>query len=149
MKKRIIQVCCLFVLCGLCFATVIPFPATRADLLGTWIGFDSDGIHFYRVTFSEKEGVVGAVFVKSAPRLYRITNWNIDSKGKLAMKLTSASTNADNIVITGKVQFPQMRLKIAATHNGWSHEVSMYREAPIEEHFQLLRKTMEDESRGR
>ena len=87
--------------------------------------------------------MLGARSVGSRPRLYHINSWVLDSKGRMQLKISPASTNDYPIVATGHASSHKLELKIESTDKGWREEVIVYREELIEKQMKDLKQAME------
>lgn len=125
-----------------CFATVIPRPVIKNDILGVWFGFTPDGNQFYRIALNEHDGLIGTSFISSEPRIYRIDSWGLDTKGMLQMSVLPASTNAYGIRVTGKATGSTLELQFNSENGGWTHELVLYREALLEGQADRIKKRM-------
>lgn len=139
-----IRIAAIFILVGACCAVVIPVPIAKKGILGAWSGFTSDANHFYRVVLREQDGWIGASFVGSEPRIYRIDSWGINSKGELRMSVASVSTNAYAILIRANAKTFCIDLEVGPKDDGWKHNIALYRESLIEKQLNELKQCMKN-----
>jgi len=118
------------------------------DVLGAWLGFDQDGVTFYRIELDNSQTGVCAV---SHPgneevEIYRIKQWTLD-KGPLEMNLLPVTTGAEKIYFkelmysrASKAQF-----EVGGINGRWKRVVVLCKEAEFEKRAKLTRQAIQQE----
>jgi len=76
--------------------------------------------------------------------IYNVDSYKVDRQGGVVFNMSSASTNAYPIVVTGKATHNKIRIKISSPDNGWSHKSVVYREETVERMIRALKAAMNE-----
>ena len=108
------------------------------DLVGVWIGFDSDELTFTRLDlrpdftgFCARVSPADTVLHKYGVHGYRVTKWMLDG-WKVVISLTPTDPNAESIYLNGHVALFSLRLEIGSPKGKWKQELLLWPESRIQ-----------------
>ena len=104
-------------------------PPTSELLVGSWIGYEDGSLYFYRLVLAIKgTGSLSVLFNDETPEMYRVDDWRI-ADGKLSLKLSPKSKNAEEISITvTHVDALRMDLIVNGVTNKWQRKATVFNE---------------------
>ncbi len=99
-------------------------PPTTKDMVGVWVGFDSDGLTFSRLDL--RSGSTG-FFARVSPadttlhsegvHVWRITRWSLNG-GRMEIHMFPVSNAYPVAYVRGQIAFGALALTIGGTENG-------------------------------
>lgn len=104
-------------------------PPTAGTLVGDWIGYEDGGLVFYRISLASRgQGSCALLFNDSKLDAYTINDWHVGD-GKLSLRLSPKSQNAEPIVITvNYVDALKMELVVSGIENKWHRKAMVFNE---------------------
>lgn len=113
-------------------------PATAKDMVGVWIGFDSDELTFTRLDlradstgFCARVSPADTILHDQGVHVYRITKWRVND-WTLDIHMAPVA-NAFNVgYVKGRIGLASIRLTIGGPENGgWKEEPFLHPESRI------------------
>jgi hypothetical protein len=113
-------------------------PPTAKDLVGVWIGFDSDELTFTRLDlradsmgFCARVSPADTILHDQGVHVYRITQWVVNGWNiEIQMAPSSNATSVGSV--KGHIGLASLRLTIGGSENGgWKEEPLLHPESRI------------------
>ncbi|MBZ5665605.1 MAG: hypothetical protein LAO30_13465 [Acidobacteriia bacterium] len=125
-------------------------PPTAKDLVGVWIGFDSDQLTFNRVDlradstgFCARVSPADTILHDQGVHVYRITKWSVDG-WNIEIRMSPVSNATGVGYVKGRIGLASLRLTIGGPENGgWKEEPLLHPESRIMISNQETRDTIE------
>jgi hypothetical protein len=117
---------------------------TKAELVGSWVGYDDDYPYFYRLNLLE-DGTGRLILLRPAPRtdIYNVNQWEL-SGSTLLMQISPESNSSETVTCSIKsFDYLRMTILIKGTTNRWERTASLLNEK------KLLRDMAESAPNGR
>lgn len=113
-------------------------PPTAKQLVGVWIGFDLDELHFTRLElrpdstgFLARVAPTDTILHDNGVHVYRLTSWSVDG-WNVAIQMSPVSNAANVGYVRGRAGLASLRLTIGGPENGgWKEQLLLYPEARI------------------
>jgi hypothetical protein len=113
-------------------------PPTAKDLVGVWIGFDSDELTFTRLDlrpnstgFCARVSPSDTILHDQGVHVYRVTQWNVDG-WNIEIHISPVSNAAGVGYVKGRIGLASLRLTIGGPENGgWKQEPFLHPESRI------------------
>jgi hypothetical protein len=113
-------------------------PPTAKDLIGVWIGFDSDQLTFTRLDlradstgFCARVSSADTILHDQGVHVYRITRWMVDG-WNIEMDMSPASNATRLGYVKGTIGLASLKLTIGGPENGgWKDEPFLHPESRI------------------
>ena len=128
-------------------------PPKPAELVGVWIGFDSDELNFTRLDlrpgftgYCARVSPADTALHQYGVDSYRVTKWTIEN-WKFIISLTPASTNAEPIYLRGHCYGFSLRLEVGATNGEWKRDLVLYRESSIDQSNRETKEMIREQER--
>jgi hypothetical protein len=113
-------------------------PPKPQELVGVWVGFDSDELMFTRLDLrSDFTGYCARVSPADTSLHeygvdgYRITKWTTDD-WNFIISLSPSTTNAEPIYLRGHCYWPSLELEVGGTNGQWNRKLVLCRESRID-----------------
>jgi hypothetical protein len=121
-------------------------PPKPAGLVGTWIGFDEDGLEFTRLDLRpDFTGYCARVSPSYSSlhdygvQVYRVTHWTTDG-WKFSIDLSTIDAIDTPLFIKGRIEMEALKLEVSAGTNGWTRKLELQKESWIDEANQETKK---------
>jgi hypothetical protein len=118
-------------------------PPTEKSLQGVWIGLPYQANDFCRLILTNNSGLFAHSFELEKPMLYSVNSYKTDALGNVSFEVSTGSTNAYPILLSGRANSHEIRIAIRSPDGGWSHESVLYREETVNAMLQDLRRSMD------
>jgi hypothetical protein len=113
-------------------------PPTAKDLIGVWIGFDSDQLTFTRLDlradssgFCARVSPADTILHNRGVHVYRIKNWTVNG-WNIEIEMSPASNATTVGSVKGTIGLASLKLIISGPENGgWKEEPLLHPEARI------------------
>jgi hypothetical protein len=113
-------------------------PPTAKDLVGVWIGFDSDQLTFTRLDlrvdstgFCARVSPADTILHDQGVHVYRITKWSVNG-WNIEIQMSPLSNATGVGYVKGRIGLASLRLTIGGPGNGgWKEEPFLYPESRI------------------
>ena len=113
-------------------------PPTAKELVGVWVGFDSDELTFTRLDlrpdstgFCARVSPADTILHDQGVHLYRVTKWSVNG-WNIEIHMTPASNATAVGYVRGRIGLASMRLTIGGSENGgWKEEPFLHPESRI------------------
>jgi hypothetical protein len=113
-------------------------PLTAKDLVGVWIGFDSDELTFTRLDlradstgFCARVSPADTILHDQGVHLYRIEKWSVDS-WNIEIQMSPLSNATQVGYVRGRIGLASLRLTIGGPENGgWKEQPMLHPESRI------------------
>jgi len=113
-------------------------PPTAKDLVGIWIGFDSDQLTFTRldlradsIGFCARVSPADTILHDQGVHVYRVTQWSV-SGWNIEIRLSPVSNASGVEYVKGRIGLASMKLTIGGPENGgWKEEPFLHPESRI------------------
>jgi len=111
-------------------------PPTAKDLVGVWIGFDSDELTFTRLDlradstgFCARVSPADTILHDQGVHVYRITKWSV-SGWNIEIHMSPVSNATGIGYVKGRIGLASLRLTIGGPENGgWKEEPFLHPES--------------------
>jgi hypothetical protein len=123
-------------------------PPEEKDILGAWIGFDTEAVFFYRLTITDKVGSFAYSFPNYPVRCYGVASWSL-KQGAISLDMTNSTKVAELIHASGRASNYRLDLTVEAvdgTGGKWTRKVSLFREGKMEARVRELQQAMNPRS---
>ncbi len=126
-------------------------PPTAKDLVGVWIGFDSDQLTFTRLDlranstgFCARVSPADTILHDQGVSVYRITKWTLNA-WNIEIQMSPISNATAVGYFKGRVGLSLLSLTVGSPQNGgWKEKLSLHPEPRIMTSDQETRKGIED-----
>jgi hypothetical protein len=126
-------------------------PPTAKELVGVWVGFDLDELHFTRLEFRpDSTGFLArvaptdTVLRDNGVHVYRVTSWRVDG-WNIAIQMSPMSNAANVGYVRGHTGLASLRLTIGGLENGgWKEQLLLYPEARLTASNQETKEKIEE-----
>jgi hypothetical protein len=113
-------------------------PPTAKDLVGVWVGFDSDELTFTRLDlhpdstgFCARVSPADTILHDQGVHVYRITKWSV-SGWNIEIQMSPVSNATGVGYVKGRIGLASLKLTIGGPENGgWTEEPFLHPEARI------------------
>lgn len=119
------------------FASKKARPPKPEELVGVWVGFDSDELEFTRLDlrpdfagYCARVAPADTILHKFGVDAYRVTQWTVDD-WKFHINVTPTTTNSEAIYLRGRFNGFSLRLEVGGTNRQWKRDLILYRETRI------------------
>ena len=138
-SRRLIWVTTLALAAGfVAYATTKARPPKPEQLVGVWIGFDSDELEFTRLDlrpdftgYCARVSPADTILHEYGVAGYRVTKWGVD-EWKFIISLASTTTNAEPIYLRGRYNGFSLRLEVGGTNGRWKRDLVLHRESRMD-----------------
>ena len=129
-------------------------PPIAKDLLGTWIGFDSDQLTFNRLDlrtdstgYWARVSPADTILHDQGVHVYRIAKWSVDG-WNIDIHVSPVSNATGIGYVKGRIALASLRLTIGGPENGgWKEEPFLHPESRIMTSNQDTRDKIEEAER--
>jgi hypothetical protein len=113
-------------------------PPTAKDLVGVWVGFDSDQLTFTRLDlradaagFCARVSPADTILHDQGVHVYRITKWTVND-WNIEIHMSPVSNATSIGYVKGRIGLASLRLTIGGPENGgWKEEPFLHPESRI------------------
>ncbi len=113
-------------------------PPTAKELVGVWIGFDSDELNFTRLDlradstgFCARVSPADTILHDQGVHIYRVTKWSVNG-WNIEIHMTPVSNATGVGHVKGRMGYASLKLTISGPENGgWKEEPFLHPESRI------------------
>lgn len=103
-------------------------PLNRCDIVGNWIGFDTDGLIFYTLQFKPTgDGTLIRIFWDDYSAVYKVEHWCLND-GVLCIYCSPIKSDEPRISVTAKyLTDKQIDMSVSEEGSTWTETISLFR----------------------